>query len=78
MLAAPDYWVIDAMASYAINDNLNVQLNGYNLTDEDVRGRAQQQRCALFARHAAFGAADGEFHVLTAVQHRDGMRAFAA
>ena len=34
MLAAPDYWVIDAMASYAINDNVNVQLNGYNLTDE--------------------------------------------
>ena len=35
MLAAPDYWVIDAMASYAINDNLTIQLNGYNLTDED-------------------------------------------
>ena len=34
MLAAPDYWVVDAMLSYAINDNLNVQLNGYNLTDE--------------------------------------------
>jgi len=34
MLAAPDYWVVDAMLSYAINDNVNVQLNGYNLTDE--------------------------------------------
>jgi catecholate siderophore receptor len=34
MLAAPDYWVVDAMLSYAINDNVNLQLNGYNLTDE--------------------------------------------
>jgi catecholate siderophore receptor len=34
MRAAPDYWVIDVMASYAINHNLAVQLNGYNLTDE--------------------------------------------
>jgi catecholate siderophore receptor len=29
-----DYWVLDLMASYAINDNLTLQLNGYNLTDE--------------------------------------------
>ena len=35
MLAAPDYWVVDAMVSYAINDNHNVQLNGYNLADEE-------------------------------------------
>jgi catecholate siderophore receptor len=35
MLAAPDYWVVDAMVSYAVNDNLNIQLNGYNLADED-------------------------------------------
>jgi len=34
MLAAPDYWVVDAMVSYALNDNVNLQLNGYNLTDE--------------------------------------------
>jgi catecholate siderophore receptor len=34
MRTAPDYWVVDLMASYAINDNLSVQLNGYNLTDE--------------------------------------------
>ncbi|MEJ0087023.1 MAG: catecholate siderophore receptor Fiu [Pseudomonadota bacterium] len=31
---APDYWVVDAMASYAINDKVSLQLNGYNLTDE--------------------------------------------
>jgi catecholate siderophore receptor len=35
MLAAPDYWVVDAMVSYAFNDNVNLQLNGYNLADED-------------------------------------------
>lgn len=29
-----DYWVYDAMASYAINKNLTIQLNLYNLTDE--------------------------------------------
>jgi len=34
MRTAPDYWVVDLMASYAINDNLSVQLNAYNLTDE--------------------------------------------
>lgn len=32
---APEYWVVDAMVSYQINDNLNLQLNGYNLADED-------------------------------------------
>jgi catecholate siderophore receptor len=34
MRAAPDYWVVDLMASYAINDNVTLQLNGYNITDE--------------------------------------------
>jgi catecholate siderophore receptor len=34
MRQAPDYWVIDAMASYSINDHVMLQLNGYNLTDE--------------------------------------------
>jgi len=29
-----DYWVYDAMASYAINKNVTIQLNLYNLTDE--------------------------------------------
>jgi len=34
MRTAPDYWVLDLMASYAINDKVTLQLNGYNLTDE--------------------------------------------
>jgi catecholate siderophore receptor len=34
MRAAPDYWVLDFMASYEINDKVGVQLNAYNLTDE--------------------------------------------
>jgi catecholate siderophore receptor len=34
MASTPDYWVIDLMASYAINDRLTLQLNGYNITDE--------------------------------------------
>ena len=34
MRGAPDYWVIDLMAAYQINDTFTVQLNGYNLTDE--------------------------------------------
>jgi len=34
MRGAPDYWVIDAMASYSINDKISLQLNAYNLTDE--------------------------------------------
>lgn len=32
--SAPDYWVIDAMAVYTLNDRVTVQLNGYNLADE--------------------------------------------
>ena len=34
MRGAPDYWVVDAMASYEVNDHVTLQLNGYNLTDE--------------------------------------------
>jgi len=30
----PDYWVFDAMASYAVTKNLSLQLNIYNLADE--------------------------------------------
>jgi catecholate siderophore receptor len=30
-----DYWVLDAMASYPVSKNINVQLNLMNLTDED-------------------------------------------
>ncbi len=32
---APEYWVVDAMLGYQVNDNILVQLNGYNLLDED-------------------------------------------
>jgi len=35
MRSAPDYWVVDLMASYTINDNVTLQLNGYNITDEE-------------------------------------------
>ncbi len=34
MRGAPDYWVIDAMLGYEINDKVSLQLNAYNLTDE--------------------------------------------
>ncbi|PUA26904.1 MAG: hypothetical protein B0W54_21060 [Cellvibrio sp. 79] len=33
-----DYWVLDAMASYPINKNINIQLNVLNITDEDYVG----------------------------------------
>jgi len=32
---APEYWVIDAMVGYTINDQITLQLNGYNLADEE-------------------------------------------
>jgi catecholate siderophore receptor len=32
---APEYWVIDAMLGYQVNDNIDIQLNGYNLADEE-------------------------------------------
>ena len=31
---APDYWTLDAMAKYTINDSFDVQVNVYNLTDK--------------------------------------------
>lgn len=34
MMKVDDYWVYDAMASYAINKSVSLQLNVYNLTDE--------------------------------------------
>jgi catecholate siderophore receptor len=30
-----DYWVFDAVASYPVSDNLDLQLNVYNLFDKD-------------------------------------------
>lgn len=35
MVEVPDYWVVDAMASYPVSKNINVQLNVFNLTDEE-------------------------------------------
>ncbi|MDO6567706.1 TonB-dependent siderophore receptor [Alteromonas sp. 1_MG-2023] len=32
---ADDYWLFDMMVSYQVNEKLNLQLNGTNLTDED-------------------------------------------
>lgn len=34
MRTAPDYWVVDVMAAYAVNERISLQLNAYNLTDE--------------------------------------------
>jgi catecholate siderophore receptor len=36
---APEYWVIDAMLGYQVNDKVTVQLNGYNLADEEYIGQ---------------------------------------
>lgn len=35
MLQVPDYWVVDAMASYAVTPEITVQLNLYNVLDEE-------------------------------------------
>jgi catecholate siderophore receptor len=34
MRSAPDYWVVDMMAGYAISERVSLQLNVYNLMDE--------------------------------------------
>ena len=36
--SAPEYWVIDAMLAYEVNDKVTLQLNGYNLADEEYVG----------------------------------------
>jgi catecholate siderophore receptor len=33
--SAPEYWVVDAMLGYQINDNILLQLNAFNLLDEE-------------------------------------------
>ncbi len=38
MLEFGDYWVLDAMASYPVTKNINVQLNILNITDEEYVG----------------------------------------
>jgi catecholate siderophore receptor len=35
MRGAPDYWVVDAMLGYEISEKIQLQLNAYNLTDEE-------------------------------------------
>jgi catecholate siderophore receptor len=35
MVEVPDYWVVDAMASYPLSKNINLQLNVFNLLDEE-------------------------------------------
>jgi catecholate siderophore receptor len=32
---APEYWVVDAMLGYQVNEKVSLQLNGYNLLDEE-------------------------------------------
>jgi catecholate siderophore receptor len=32
---APEYWVVDAMIGYELNDKVSLQLNAYNLADEE-------------------------------------------
>jgi catecholate siderophore receptor len=34
----PDYWVIDAMLGYRFNEQISLQLNAYNLADEEYIG----------------------------------------
>jgi catecholate siderophore receptor len=36
---APEYWVVDAMIGYQVNDKISLQLNGYNLLDEEYLGQ---------------------------------------
>jgi catecholate siderophore receptor len=38
VVTVPDYWVMDAMASYEVNPTVTVQLNLYNLLDEEYVG----------------------------------------
>jgi catecholate siderophore receptor len=36
---APEYWVIDAMLGYQVSEQVLLQLNGYNLADEEYIGQ---------------------------------------
>lgn len=38
ILNVPEYWVFDAMASYAVSKNVTIQLNVLNLADEEYIG----------------------------------------
>lgn len=63
LLEVPDYWIIDAMLEYRVNDHLTVQLNGYNLADEEyiatlnnsgARYKPGQPRSALLSFNVDF------------------------
>ncbi|HEX6638356.1 MAG TPA: TonB-dependent receptor, partial [Steroidobacteraceae bacterium] len=63
MGTVPDYWVVDAMLGYDVNDRVSLQLNGYNLTDEfyvatlnnsGARYMPGQPRSALLTVNFAF------------------------
>ena len=43
----PDYWVVDAMASYPVTPYVDVQLNVYNLLDEEYQANISTGTNAL-------------------------------
>lgn len=49
MLKVPDYWVFDAMAAYEVTKNVTVQLNLYNLADEEYIARLNNSGARYFA-----------------------------
>ena len=59
------YWVFDAMASYRINKNFELQLNVYNLFDEEYVAAINKSGYRYIAGRAALGARDGELRVLS-------------
>jgi catecholate siderophore receptor len=59
----PSYWAADAMAAYRLNDNLNLRVNLYNITDEEYvetlnnggnRVRMGQPRSVWFTAEYSF------------------------
>jgi catecholate siderophore receptor len=45
----PDYWVVDAMASYPVTPYVDVQLNVYNLLDEEYIAKLNNGGSRYFA-----------------------------
>ena len=48
MLQVEDYWGVDAMMTYPISDNINLQLNFYSPTDEDYISTVNEQKSPVF------------------------------
>jgi catecholate siderophore receptor len=48
MLIVPDYWVFDAMASYALTNNISLQLNILNIADEEYIGSLNNSGARYF------------------------------